>query len=86
MRNGFDFACESFSLYTGGLSIIFTHKPLLSHEHDVNIHGHLHRGEHHEEEFGDIKSKHYLLSLENTGYKPVLPSDLLPKLAGDNHA
>lgn len=75
MDHGFDFCCESFSMFTGGLNIIFTHKPLIFHEYDVNIHGHLHNG-------AKVESvcKHYPLALEYTDYKPVLLSDILPKI------
>ena len=42
MSHGFDFCCETFTLNYAGLDIVFSHKPLIFHEHDVNIHGHLH--------------------------------------------
>jgi calcineurin-like phosphoesterase family protein len=75
MQHGFDFCCESFVMYTGGLDIVFTHKPLVFHDHDVNIHGHLH---------GlarvDSVCRHYPVALECTDYKPLLLSDILPKL------
>ena len=76
MRNGFSFACESFSLFTGGLNVIFSHKPLIFHEYDINIHGHLHNAA-----TIDSVCKHYCVALENTDYKPILLSDLLPKIS-----
>ena len=67
MNRGFDFACESFSLVYGGVDIVFTHKPLIFHEHDLNIHGHLHN-------VAKIESvcPHYLVALEYTQYQPIL--------------
>lgn len=38
----FDFVGESISLNYLGYDILFTHQPQIFHEHDVNIHGHLH--------------------------------------------
>ena len=75
MNNGFDFCCEQFSMFIGGMNIVFTHKPLIFHEFDINIHGHLHNR-------AKVESvcKHYCVALEETGYKPLLLSDLLPKL------
>jgi Predicted phosphoesterase or phosphohydrolase len=75
MSHGFDFACEQLTMLFGGLNIIFTHKPLIFHEYDVNIHGHLHNVA-----TVDSVCKHYLIALEYTGYKPVLLSNMIPKL------
>lgn len=76
MAHGFQFSCESFSMYIGGMDIIFSHKPFIFHEHDINIHGHLHS-------LAQVKSicLHYPLALEATDYKPILLGDILPVLA-----
>ncbi len=72
MQHGFDFVCESFVLDYGGTNIIFSHKPLIFHDHDINIHGHLHN-------LAKLKSccNAYPLALEVTGYTPVLLMDIL---------
>ncbi len=75
MRHGFDFCCESFGMNIGGLRLIFTHAPLIFHEYNVNIHGHLHNVAK-----VDLVCKHYPVALEYTEYKPLLLSDILPKL------
>ena len=64
----FDFVCDSFTLQHFGLNMLFTHAPVWFHDCDVNIHGHLHNlAEIHVE-----YCRHHLISLEKTGYKPIL--------------
>lgn len=67
MEHGFIFACQEFTIKYGGLEIIFTHKPKIFHEYDLNVHGHLH-------DFATVTSPchHSLIALELTDYKPVL--------------
>ena len=72
MNHGFDFACSSFTMTYGGVDILFTHKPAIFHEHDLNVHGHLHN-------VGKIESvcPHYLVALEYTHYQPILLDAIL---------
>lgn len=79
MNKGFDFACDSFSLKYGGVDILFTHKPALFHEHDLNVHGHLHN-------VCEVKSvcPHYLVSLEYTNYEPILLDRIIAKYRKDH--
>lgn len=65
MKNGFDFAVDSFAMMYRGLDILFTHEPVLFHTHDINIHGHLHNNK---VMLKEPWSLHYLISLENNGY------------------
>lgn len=69
MTHGFDFACESFVLNMFGLRILFSHEPMLTGEFDLNIHGHLHAGQHRDAETGP---RNYLFSLEESHYQPQL--------------
>lgn len=41
-KHGFAFVCESCTIFYGGLHILFTHKPRLFHEADVDVCGHMH--------------------------------------------
>ena len=61
-----------FCIGLWGTNIIFSHKPLIFHDHDINIHGHLHN-------LAKLKSccNAYPLALEVTGYTPVLLMDIL---------
>ena len=76
MKNGFAFSCETFTIDYYGLDIVFSHKPLIFHEHDINIHGHLH-------DCASIESvcPHYLISLELQGYMPQKLSSILQKIS-----
>ena len=73
-NHGFVFCCDTFSIKYGGLDIIFSHKPLIFHDHDLNIHGHLHN-------MAEIVSvcPSYLVSLENNGYMPELLDKIISK-------
>lgn len=68
MRRGFEFACEAF-VYRG---VLFTHAPAQSLPEGVclNIHGHLHNSQHHDDI--PLHPWNKLLALELTDYKPVL--------------
>lgn len=66
MKHGFAAAMEHMVLSMHGANLLFTHKPV-SHNYDLNIHGHLH----------GFESKlpiltHYSVSLEKSQYKPIL--------------
>lgn len=66
MEMGWDFACDSIVMKLGGVVILFSHKPRLGHQADINIHGHFH--DLHREDF----SRLYIpLSLEAMGYQPI---------------
>ena len=72
---GFDFVCDSFTLNWGGLDLLFTHKPSIFHEHDLNIHGHLH-------DLATIDSphcQHYLIALELNHYRPELLKTIITR-------
>ena len=75
MEHGFDFACRKFYWKMYGLKILFSHVPRHDDTFDINIHGHLHRGTHHLDVVTD--DRHQLLSLEETGYRPVLLKTLV---------
>lgn len=67
MRNGFALACDSMVFKM----VLLTHAPAneLPGNAVLNVHGHLHRRQHHQ----DIQTKPFnrLLSLEEENYKPV---------------
>jgi calcineurin-like phosphoesterase family protein len=69
MTNGFEFCCSSFSWDYFGLKILFSHEPQMTGSFDLNIHGHLHLNRHRDIE---TDSRHMLISLEATGYQPLL--------------
>ena len=62
-NHGFDFVCESFTMRVWGLNVVFSHKPLVFHDADINIHGHLHALA----EFNSVNPA-YSLALEERGY------------------
>ena len=67
MKHGFDFASQSFRWKHNGISIAFSHEPMLNDAYfNLNIHGHMH-GETHRTE--KLTERHYLISLEKQGYK-----------------
>jgi len=82
MSKGFDFACDTFVLD----GVLFSHKPLLIPDGLVmNIHGHIHIGDHEwfDKESNDVLSdRHILVSLEASGFKPVLLKHILAKKDG----
>lgn len=78
MKNGFDFACDSFSWQYMGKLILFSHEPSeYMEQFDFNIHGHLHIGLHRNEY--ELTEKHLLFSLEKENYQPVLLKTFLAK-------
>lgn len=42
LEHGWTFVCTSFSKRIGGIDVLFSHEPVTTHTHDINIHGHLH--------------------------------------------
>lgn len=63
-----------------GHRLAFTHEPLIFHQFDLNIHGHLHN-------LAKLESvcKHYLVAMEYTDYKPILLDDVLKEVFGDDN-
>jgi len=84
MNHGWDFACRSFVDKFFGWKIMFSHEPSRIPEGvDFNIHGHLHAEIHRVAEFFWSRNERCILvSLENTGYRPLLLEDILPNHNG----
>lgn len=83
MTRGFDVAVDSMSMTLNGLDILFTHAPAINHQHDINVHGHLHQKDLEVESTG----VHWCCSLERQGYKVQKVADLWKtwrKLANKN--
>lgn len=68
LSHGWDFVANEIVLAAFGENILFSHKPIKEFPYDVNIHGHLHEGNHHPE--FELTTKHILISMEHT-YTPV---------------
>lgn len=83
MKNGFDFCCSHFSWDMYGLSILLSHAPIVDGPFDLNIHGHLHSGRHRD---CKVDQRHYLLSLEQTGYQPRLLESIVKEWKKSMHA
>lgn len=70
MKNGFDFACDTFSWS----NVVFSHKPLMRFGDgiDYNIHGHWHNNgvEDDPPEFWSPET-HFKFAVEDTNYSPV---------------
>lgn len=64
--DGWDWVCDSMALDWGGARFTFSHEPRA--EGDINIHGHLHAGEHRE---AATDPRCVLIALEFTDYRPV---------------
>lgn len=75
-NRGFVFVCRSFSDKMFGLNIYFSHEPFIGSQFDLNIHGHIHSGEHRECE---PQPNQILLSLEEDGYEPKLLQSLVER-------
>jgi len=72
LDRGWDCVTERLQLTVFGKTILFSHKPLLLRDYDINIHGHLHtNGQHHHPELGDFVGKHNILIAIEGDYKPV---------------
>lgn len=81
--HGWDMVAESLHMKIFGVNVLFTHIPVyesvLDHmECDFNIHGHLHGGDHREEETNYLTSRHILVKMEHN-YEPVDLRKLLNK-------
>ena len=81
MSNGFDFCCDNFTWHMFGLDIAFSHEPLFTGQFDLNIHGHLHLNRHREIE---TDTRHFLFSLENTSYQPLLLETIIKEWGKSN--
>lgn len=68
LEHGWDFVAETILLKFNGKRILFSHKPQPAGGYDLNIHGHLHAGEHRTEYDGLQHDKQKLVSLEKMGY------------------
>lgn len=75
MDHGFNFVCRGFEIRRYGYAWWFSHEPKAAGfmPWDINIHGHLHDDDHRKAEFASILTEdhHYLISLEQTDYKPL---------------
>lgn len=74
LTHGWDFVSYSVNLQLFGKSILFSHIPKEDNGYDLNIHGHFHNSEHHnqEPELIAIKNeKQILIAVENTKYRVV---------------
>lgn len=66
MAMGFELSVDELVMNFDGIRILFTHKPKLWHDADINIHGHYH------DLHVEIPDCLYLpLSLEHMGYTPI---------------
>lgn len=76
MNNGWDFACQTFSLKFGGFKLLFSHIPqdFDCGLYDLNIHGHLHENNHRKDELPFLMNgrKYKLISLEFSNYQPIM--------------
>jgi len=71
LDHGWDFVGDSMTIKMYGKIILFSHRPMADTGFDLNIHGHLHNGDHRMEEFSEILTqKHKLVKMEHD-YKPV---------------
>lgn len=76
LARGFSFVCDQVLFG----KVLLSHEPAKhkTPEWTVNVHGHLHRGEHRAGEYA-IYPHHCLLSLEDHNYRPVLLSSFVQK-------
>ena len=66
LNAGFTIVVEEIAMCLGNMKILFTHRPKLDHDADINIHGHQHNLSVLDE------TRLYLpLSIEHMGYKPL---------------
>lgn len=71
-NHGFDVVCTEIAMKLEGMDVVFTHQPLVFHNHDINIHGHLHG-------LAEVESEcaAYCVSLERLGYRVIPLSEIL---------
>jgi len=80
LHNGWDFACESFSLDYMGKKIIFSHKPMFwDGTWEINIHGHFHNNLNPQYYSKCAENYCKLIALEYLDYQPVLLENVLTK-------
>lgn len=81
LSHGWDFVADDVIIKMAHKRILFTHRPQPASAHyDINIHGHLHDGEHRDAEYQAVKHNNMILiSLEKMGYKAFLLESLLSK-------
>jgi calcineurin-like phosphoesterase family protein len=78
LSKGWDAVCESMSFTLFGKKILFSHYPMAADGYDINIHGHFHQfglekvKEMEPELFAILNKKHFLVSMEETKYIPIL--------------
>ncbi|MBI5036590.1 metallophosphoesterase [Candidatus Micrarchaeota archaeon] len=81
LENGFDFVCNSFSFG----NVLFSHRPaepeIVKH-FGLNFHGHVHDKDAGAPEF---KERYVCVSVEKTGYAPVLLDDVLKNRSQLSH-
>jgi calcineurin-like phosphoesterase family protein len=77
LSNGFDFVCSSFSWDYYNFKILFSHEPSDLSEYDINIHGHLHYGEHRKDY--KLTDRHFLFTMETGTYEPLLLKTMIDK-------
>lgn len=80
MNKGFDLCVEQLVLKIEGRMIAFTHVPMIFHEFDINVCGHLHQCA-----MIDSVCPHYVIRLEEQGYGVQNLADLWPKLKAEIH-
>ena len=83
LDNSWDFVCKKFYSTYFGKRILFSHRPEKDDEYyDINIHGHFHNSERHQQEpelLAIKNSKQKLLALEYEDYKPILLKTFIEK-------
>ena len=85
-EHGWDFVCKQFYDVFFGKRVLFSHEPKQNQirpdgtkMYDYNIHGHLHEDGHRDEEFEKFYDRSFnkLISIEDTGYRPLLLHNLI---------
>lgn len=74
MEKGFDFACDSFTMFYKKKKLLFTHIPVheLPEGVDFNIHGHLHtHNNSHRKEEHTLQPFHRLIAIDDWNLKPI---------------
>jgi calcineurin-like phosphoesterase family protein len=92
MEHGWDFIGKTLSDIYFGKHILFSHAPKNNSDFTMNIHGHFHNSLHrllegkyiddgererNKEDMAILNSKHKLLAIEYTEYKPVLLEEFI---------
>ena len=77
LEHGWDFAFESFRLNIFGCRILFSHEPQAAGDYELNIHGHLHAGDHRDVPDSIRHAGQVLVSMEALDYRPANLKDLV---------